>query len=286
MSVNYWKSIANVGNVNYNVDIININKIKIFYRKGGKSMNGISSVNSSMDYGKIASGKKINSAADDASGLAISEKLKSQTNGMDVGRSNAKDGVNVLNIADGALGGIQDSLQRIRELSVQAGGLRTSSDLKAIQQEINGLMKGIQGTAEGTEFNTMKLLDGSKASMNIATNPDGSGMEIQLANSTLDALGLNGYDVTGKFDISVIDKALERVSESRSSMGAATNALGYASNYNSNASLQLTSAQSRIEDLDIPKAISEQKKNETLNTYKNAMLRKQMDQNSLMTRML
>lgn len=249
-------------------------------------MNGISSVNSSMDYGKIASGKKINSAADDASGLAISEKLKSQTNGMDVGRSNAKDGVNVLNIADGALGGIQDSLQRIRELSVQAGGLRTSSDLKAIQQEINGLMKGIQGTAEGTEFNTMKLLDGSKASMNIATNPDGSGMEIQLANSTLDALGLNGYDVTGKFDISVIDKALERVSESRSSMGAATNALGYASNYNSNASLQLTSAQSRIEDLDIPKAISEQKKNETLNTYKNAMLRKQMDQNSLMTRML
>ncbi|MEG1848232.1 MAG: flagellin [Lachnospiraceae bacterium] len=253
-------------------------------------MNGISGAmgtGNKMNYGKIASGKKINAAKDGASELAIAKKLETQSKGQTVGASNAKDGQNMTNVADGALSGIQDSLQRIREISVKAmSGINSSSDKSAMQQEISSLMKGIQDTAKGTEFNTMKILDGSKASMNMATNPDGTGMEIQMANSTLESLGIDGYDVTGDFDISKIDDALSKVSESRSSLGASSNALSSVYNSNTNGALQQTSAQSKLEDLDVPKAISDLKKNEVLDDYKNTMLKKQMSEESIVTKLL
>lgn len=249
---------------------------------------GVSSnVSSSMDYGTIASGKRINSAADDAAGLSIVNKLESQTNGLNAGTTNAESGKNALNVADGALGGIQDYLQKIREISVKAmNGTNSASDLKAMQKEVGSYLAGIEDLARGTEYNTKKLLDGSMADMNIATNPDGSGMKIAMANSTLESLGIDGYDVTKKFDIGKIDDAISKVSESRSGIGASYNALDYASAYNTNSALQQTSAQSKMEDLDMPKAISEQRKNEVLEEYRNAMLKKQMDEESLVTKLL
>jgi flagellin len=253
-------------------------------------MSNISNINSStstVDYGSIATGKRINSAADDASGLTISNKLESQANALTAGADNAETGKNVTNIADGALGGIQDYLQKIREVSVKAmNGLNSADDLSSMQKEIESYMGGIQQISQGTEYNTKKLLDGNMADMNIATNPDGSGMKIQMANSTLESLGIDGYDVTKKFDVSTIDSAINKVSDSRSSIGASANALDYASSYNSSAALEQTGAQSRIEDLDIPKAISEQKKNTVLEDYKNTMLKKQMDEESLVTKLL
>lgn len=250
-------------------------------------MSSISAIGTSMDYGKIASGNRINSAVDDASGLAIANKLESESNGLKAGQQNAEAGKSALNIADGALDGVTSYLQRIRELSVKAsGGLRSAGDLSAIQKEIDQNLKGIQQISQGTEYNTMKLLDGNMASMDIATNPDGTGMKIQMANSTLEALGIDGYNVTGSFDISKIDKAIDMVNDSRSGIGASTNRLGYASAYNSYTSLQQTSAQSRIQDLDLPKAISEQKKNEVLDDYKNMMLKKNMENESLVTKIL
>ncbi len=250
-------------------------------------MSAISGIQSNTDYAKIASGKKINSAADGASELAIATKLETQSQAQDVGAANAKDGQSVLNIADGALSGVQDYLQRIREISVKAlNGTNSASDLGAMQKEVDSLLQGIQSTAKGTEYNTMKLLDGSMADMDIATNPDGSGMKIGLANSTLEALGIDGYNVTGSFDLGSIDNALEMVSESRSKIGASTNALEYACQYNKDASLQQTSAQSRLEDLDVPEAVSDMKKNDLLEQYKNAMLKKQMDEESLVSKLL
>ncbi len=250
-------------------------------------MSAISGIQSNTDYAKIASGKKINSAADGASELAIATKLETQSQAQDVGAANAKDGQSVLNIADGALSGVQDYLQRIREISVKAlNGTNSASDLGAMQKEVDSLLQGIQSTAKGTEYNTMKLLDGSMADMDIATNPDGSGMKIGLANSTLEALGIDGYNVTGSFDLGSIDNALEMVSESRSKIGASTNALEYAYQYNKDASLQQTSAQSRLEDLDVPEAVSDMKKNDLLEQYKNAMLKKQMDEESLVSKLL
>lgn len=232
-------------------------------------------------YGKIASGKKIQKAADDAAGLAIANKLHRYSNGLDVGASNIQDGIGVANIQDGALGTMQDSLQRIRELSVKASnGMYGNDEREMIQTEIDQLLEDIQQTAVGTQYNGMQLLDGSMADMDIATSADGRGLKINMENSTLKALGLEGYNVTGKFDIGVIDAAMEKISAARSRTGASTNVMEHAYNYNTGASLDLTASRSRIEDLDVPQAVSEQKKNKLLQDYKMSMIRRQMQDGS------
>ncbi|NLG03983.1 MAG: flagellin [Clostridia bacterium] len=244
-------------------------------------MAGISSIGSQLNnqYAQISSGKRINRAADDAAGLAIAEKMKEQKSGLDVGGQNARSGIGALNIADGALAGIGENLQRIYEISVKASnGLNSGSDLSAMQKEIDQLMSGIKETASNTEYNTMKLIDGSMASMDMATNPDGTGQSIKMANASLEALGIDGYNVTGEFDINRIQTAIDKISAARSEGGASTNALEHVYNYNNYASQNTTSAQSRIEDLDMPKAISEQKKNEVIEDYQTMMQKQKMEQ--------
>ncbi len=239
----------------------------------------VNGINGSNDlYGQIASGNRINSAKDDAAGLVISENMKSQEGGLAQGTENAKHGVDALNIADGALGQITDNLQRIHELSLKAANsfMYSPGELNAMQQEIDGLMKGIEDIAKGTEYNTMKLLDGSKADMELATNPNGTGQTIRMANATLEALGIDGYDVTGKFDINRITNAIDMVSEKRSEIGAQTNALEYTINRNELTMENTMSARSTLADLDIPKAISEQKKNQVLDDYQIMMQRQRM----------
>lgn len=238
-------------------------------------------------YSHIASGKRINTAADDAAGLAIGQKLKRQENGLSVAAGNASDGIGALNVADGALDGIMDYLQRIRELGLKSmNGLNSDSDRETYQAEIDQLKEGIQQQAKSTTLNEQKLLDGSMADMNLAINPDGSGMEIKMANATLESLGIADLDVTsGNFSLDAIDKAMDKVASQRSSIGASTNRLEYAYTYNTSASLEQLSSRSRLEDLDMPKAISEKKKEELLGQYRNLMLRKQMDQESLVTRL-
>ena len=249
------------------------------------TISPISSTNSI--YGKIASGTRIQTAADDAAGLAIANKLEREGNGMDVAASNIQDGIGVANIQDGALETMQDSLQRIRELSVKASnGLYGDSEKQMIQGEIDQLLQDIEQTAVGTQYNEKHLLDGSMADMNLAINPDGSGMEIKMANATLESLGIADLDVTsGNFSLDAIDRAMDKVASQRSSIGASTNRLEYAYTYNTSASLEQLSSRSRLEDLDMPKAISEKKKEELLGQYRNLMLRKQMDQESLVTRL-
>ena len=243
-------------------------------------MTGISGVSSQSNmYSQIASGKRINSAADDASGLTIAQKMNSQETGLTVGSDNAKDGKSLLNIADGALGQITDSLQRIYELGVKASsGLNTGEELGAIQSEVDQLLSDIEGVAKGTEFNTMKILDGSMADIDLATKPDGTGQKIQMVSSTLADLGIEGFDVTKEFDLSKITDAISKVSESRSRMGAQTNALESAIRYNDYAAENTMSSRSRLEDLDMAKGISEMKKQETLNQYQMMMQKKRQEQ--------
>ncbi|MCR5474517.1 MAG: flagellin [Lachnospiraceae bacterium] len=243
-------------------------------------MAGISGISSQMNmYGPIASGKRINSAADDASGLTIAQKMNSQETGLKVGSDNASDGKGLLNIADGALGQITDSLQRIYELGVKAGsGLNTGEELGAIQSEIDQLLSDIDGIGKNTEFNTMKILDGSMADLNLATKPDGTGQKIQMVSSTLADLGIEGFDVTKGFDLNRITDAISKVSEGRSRLGAQTNALESTIRYNDYAAENTLSSRSRLEDLDMAKAISEKKKQETLNQYQ--MMMQKMDMNN------
>ncbi len=239
------------------------------------AIGGVTSVNM---YSQIASGKRINSAADDAAGLTIAEKMNSQETGLNVGSDNAKDGISLLNVADGALGQMTDSLQRIYELGVKASnGLNTGEELGAIQKEIDQLLTDIDSIGKNTEFNTLKILDGSMADLDLATKPDGTGQKIQMVSSTLADLGIEGFDVTKSFDLNKITDAISKVTESRSSMGAQTNALESTVRYNDYAAQNTLSARSRIEDLDMAKAVSEKKKQETLNRYQ-LMMQKRRQQ--------
>ncbi len=237
-------------------------------------------------FGKIASGKRINRAADDAAGLAIAKKILKESNGLDVGASNIRDGISVANVQDGAMGTMTDSLQRIRELGIQASnGLYSDSDKQMIQNEVSQLLQDVQRTAVGTKFNEMSLLNGSMADMNIAANADGTGLKIGMENVTLKSLGINGFDVTKDFDLSAIDSAIEKIGAARGRTGAVTNSLEHAYNSNRGTSENLTASRSRIEDLDIPKAVSEKQKNKLLQDYRMTVMRRKMQDNSSVLRL-
>lgn len=237
-------------------------------------------------YSHISSGRRINTAADDAAGLAIGQKMQKEERGLNVGAQNAREGMGALNVADGALGGVVDYLQRIRDLALRSmNGLASASDKQYYQNEIDQLKEGIQSMSKTTSLNEQKLLDGSMADMHLATNPDGSGMRIGMANSTLEALGIADFNVTGKFSLDDIDDAISKVSSQRSSLGASTNRLEHAYNYNTVASLEQLSSRSRIEDLDMPKAISDKQKEDLLSQYRNLMLKKQMNDDAMVLKL-
>lgn len=253
-------------------------------------MSGISSVgfnNSYTDYGKFASGKKIQSAADGAAELAVIEKEDAQIRGYKAGENNIGAAKDMLNIADGAMSGIADYLQRIRELGVQAANTAvvTDSDRANMQKEIDQLKKGISDLASQTTYNTKHLLDGTYDKFQIAIDANGNSMELETADATLAQLGIADFDVTKDFNLQDIDDALEKVSAGRSSMGAQSNALEYAYNYSTNARLNVTASKSRLEDLDYPEAISEKKKKETLQEYAMFMQKKKMEQQQMTFRM-
>lgn len=239
-------------------------------------------------YSHIASGKRINSAKDDAAGLAIAKRMKLQEIGLNVGAQNAQMGIGAVNTADGALDGVTDYLQRIRDLAVRSmNGTSSPSDKAVYQREIDQMKQGIQSLAEGTTLNEQKLLDGSMADLELVTNPNGGSRHIQMADATLEALGIADLDVTsGDFSLEAIDKALDMVSAQRGSLGASTNGLERAYNYNTSASLQQLKSRSSLEDLDFPKAVSEKQKKELLFQYQTFMLKKKMEEEGKANRML
>ena len=251
-------------------------------------MSGISGVsgNSYQDYGKFASGKKVNSAADGASELSIIEKQEAESRGYDAGADNIGSAQDLLNIADGALGSITDYLQRIRELALKASNTAVMSDgdIRNIQKEIDQMKQGIADVANQTQYNGKNLLDGSNKEFRIATDGNGGSDTITMGEATLEALGIKDFDVTGDFDLNVIDKAIDKVNGLRSDAGAKSNALDHAYNYNRQASYNSVASRSRKEDLDYAEAISEQKKKETLRDYQTLLLKKKMEDEAIKTK--
>ncbi|MBO6215800.1 MAG: flagellin, partial [Lachnospiraceae bacterium] len=142
-------------------------------------MSGISGVTGGVtsytDYGKLASGKALQSAADGAAELAIATKQETVASGLSVGSDNMAAGRDLLNISDGALANITENLQRMRELALQAGNTATTmaSDREKLQAEVDGLKQGIADIADQTQYNTKNLLDGSTGELNIATDDQG-----------------------------------------------------------------------------------------------------------------
>ena len=244
-------------------------------------MSSISGISNAVGrgYESLSSGKRINKSADDAAGLAIAEKQEAQIKGYEKGTNNMASAKDALNIADQALGSINDYLQRIRELSVSAANTATvtDSDRQAMQYEVEQLIDGIKDVAKNTNYNTIPLLDGSKSKFHLATDGNGNSTSIDMVDATLDALGIKGYDLTKDFSIDTIDNAISKVNSARSSMGAQSNGLDYAMNYNKSAAFYSTQSKSRIEDLDFPQAISEQKKNQVLLQYSLLMQKKKVE---------
>ena len=219
------------------------------------------------DYGKFASGKKIQQASDGAAELAIIQKQEEQIRGYDAGKKNIIAMKSLMNITDAAQSGMTDYLQRMNELAVRAdNSLMSKSDRQSIQQEIDMLKEGMSQLSSTANYNGKNLLDGSNPQLNVSTGSDTMSF-ITTSNSTLENLGLGDFSVTGKFNSKQITDALTEISRQRAKTGAQTNGLDHTYNVQANASLNTTASKSRIGDLDYPKAISEQRKKEVLQQY-------------------
>jgi flagellin len=231
-------------------------------------------------YGKISSGKKLQTAADGAAELAISEKMNSQVRGLEQGSKNVSSGIDAIKIQDSALGEVTDYLQRIKELAVAASNSFTvgDSDKAIYQKEIDQLKEGIQNVASVTTYNEKNLLDGSTGDLEITTDGNGGSVKIKGADSTLESLGIKDFDVTGDFDLKDIDKALEKVSSMRSDAGATQNSLEHLYNINQIGVYNVTASQSRLEDLDVAKAVGNLDKQRLLDTISVMMQKKREEE--------
>ncbi|MCK0754416.1 FliC/FljB family flagellin [Chromohalobacter japonicus] len=147
---------------------------------------------------RLSSGLKINSAADDAAGQAIANRMSSQINGLSQAQSNANDGISVAQTAEGALNQVNDNLQRVRELTVQAqNGTNSDSDLSSIQDEINQRLGEIDRISEETDFNGVKVLaEDQELSIQVGAN-DNESISVSLEKIDKTTLGLASFDVTG-----------------------------------------------------------------------------------------
>jgi len=221
---------------------------------------------------RLSTGLRINSAADDPSGLAISEKMRAQIRGLKQASDNTEDAINFLSTAEGALAQTTNILQRMRELTIKAQntGVLTDSDKAAIEMEMSQLRDEIDRIATTTTFNTKNLLDGSFTSTNPAIFQIGPGnstydrIEITIGDMSSTGLSENGTD---KFSIDLntpeameqtlknIDSALDKVSMERSKMGAVQNRLEYTLENLATSEENLTAAESRIRDVDIAEEI-------------------------------
>ncbi len=245
-------------------------------------MSGISGVsgysNLSGYYSALSSGSRINSAKDGASELAILNKEESQERGFRAGSENLQAAKSVTNIADGALEGVTDNLQRMRELALKAtNGLMTNDDKKAIQSEIDQLKDNISKISSSTNYNGINILDGKNPSMKIVSDGNGTEHEVSGVDSTLDTLGIKDFSIMGSFDIGDLDKAIDKVTSGRSQIGAQANGLESAFNYNSIASYNTTSAKSRLGDTEYGEYVSKLQKETNLNTYKLMMQKKNQE---------
>jgi len=205
---------------------------------------------------RLSSGRRINSAADDAAGLGISQALEAQIRGLNQATRNALDFDSALRTADGGLESIGDTLLRIRDLALQASnGILSDSDRNIIQSEVNQLLNHISTTTTNTEFNRINLLDGSFDNMNMQAGPNaGQNVNVSIGNTSLASLGLEGFSVMGgpgNINISAIDTAISRVVGNRGSIGAIQNRIEHIVDQNTLSALNMTQANSRIADADM-----------------------------------
>lgn len=211
------------------------------------------------NYARLASGLRIATAADDAAGLAISERMRAQIRSLAVAARNGQDGISLVQTAEGALNEVGNILQRMRELAVQsANGTLSTTDRATLNTEVTQLLSEVDRIANSAQFNGISLLDGSTATVSIqiginATSSDS--IDVALGATTTSDLGIDSVGVdtasNAQSALSVIDTALNSVNTTRGKLGAAQNRLSSAINSIMNVQENLSAAESRIRDVDV-----------------------------------
>jgi flagellin len=226
-------------------------------------MLGLTTASQAKSTEKLSSGYKINRAADDAAGLAISEKMRRQVRGLTQASANAQDGISAVQTAEGALNEVHDMLQRMNELAVKAAnGTNQSEDQSYIQSEVDALINEIDRVSQTTTFNERNLLDGSwSAGVNLQVGTEGtSGNRIAVSINAMSAggIGISSLSTSGvksesaaQNAISTIKAAISSVSKQRSDLGAIQNRLEHTINNLDNVAENTTSAESAIRDTDM-----------------------------------
>lgn len=257
--------------------VINFNQSAAFASR----MEGINTANVLKTSKELSSGMRINSAADDASGLAVSEKMRSQIRGLNQASRNVMNGVSMLQTAEGYMQSTTDILQRIRELAVQsANGIYSDEDRAMLQTEVEQLVSEVDRISQTAEFNGMTLLSGRFAEdgikLQVGANTD-QNFTVKLGNMSATALGLKvaGQDGTeqsislsdpesANMALATVDEALKKVNKNRADIGASMNRMEMAQKGINIASENIAASESRIRDADMAKTITEHVKNQIL----------------------
>ena len=227
---------------------------------------------------KLSSGYKINRAGDDAAGLSISEKMRSQIRGLNKASDNAQDGISLIQVAEGALNETHSILQRMNELATQAANdTNTSTDRTAIKAEIDQLTSEINRIQSTTQFNTQNLLDGKFTGKNLQIGSlKGQTIKISISNMNAATLGVSGLTVdknsTAGVSMSKIQAAIDKVSTQRSNLGALQNRLEHTINNLDTTSENTSAAESRIRDTDMADEMVQYSKNNILSQAGQSML--------------
>ncbi|MBD5105830.1 MAG: flagellin [Lachnospiraceae bacterium] len=223
-------------------------------------MLGVTTSTQAKSTEKLSSGYKINRAADDAAGLAISEKMRRQIRGLTQAVANAQDGISMVQTAEGALNEVHDMLQRMNELSIKAAtGTQQSEDRGYINQEVQELIKEIDRVAETTTFNELNLLKGG-ATHDLQVGAETSAAnkitvvieDLSAAGLSIDSVAVSG-DTSDNADSAVdtIKTAIKKLNEQRSNLGAQQNRLEHTVNNLNNVVENTQSAESAIRDTDM-----------------------------------
>jgi flagellin len=217
------------------------------------------------NYQRLSTGLRISTAADDAAGLAISERLRSQVRSLGQASRNANDGISLVQVGEGALNEVSNILVRLRELAIQsANGSSSTADKNTIKEEFDSLVNEINRIAQSTEFNGIRLLDGSASTVTFQV-----GINTQVGTPALSTtLGLSTIDVGSggntSFAISRLDSAVNAVSQLRGRFGSLQNRLQSTIANLGVASESLSAAESRIRDVDVAFETAELTRNNIL----------------------
>jgi len=243
-------------------------------------MLGVNTATQAKSTEKLSSGYKINRAADDAAGLAISEKMRRQVRGLTQAVANAQDGISCVQTAEGALNEVHDMLQRMNELAVKAAnGTNQSEDMKYIQLEVAQLKSEIDRVSTTTTFNERKLLDGKFTSVALQVGAEGissNTIKVTIGSISTSGLSLTSTSVStqakAQSAISQIKSAISSLNETRAKLGAVQNRLEHTINNLNNVVENTTAAESQIRDTDMASEMVKYSNNNILAQAGQAML--------------